>query len=49
MHEDGEKKDFELEMSWMGPETNGLHVPVPGDLLKEAEQKAKEALDSALE
>lgn len=44
VHEDGEAKQFELEMSWIGDETNGVHLPVPDDLLKEAEDKAKAGL-----
>ena len=39
------EKEFELEMTWIGAETNGLHLPVPQDLLKEAEDKAKAALE----
>ncbi|KAG9317593.1 20S proteasome subunit [Chiua virens] len=42
----GSQKEFELEMSWVGSDTNGLHVSVPADLLAEAEQKAKEALEN---
>lgn len=45
VHDDSKEKEFELEMSWIGDETNGLHVPVPKDLLAEAEQKAKAALE----
>ncbi|KAF8138613.1 20S proteasome subunit [Boletus edulis] len=30
-----------LEMSWVCSETNGLHVPVPADLLAEAEAKSQ--------
>jgi 20S proteasome subunit alpha 7 len=44
VHEDANEKEFELEMSWIGDETKGLHVPVPADLLAEAEAKAKEAI-----
>lgn len=33
-------------MSWIGPETDGLHLPVPQDLLEEAEAKAKETLEN---
>lgn len=33
-------------MSWVGDETDGLHVAVPADLLAEAEQKAREALET---
>ena len=46
VHDDAKEKEFELEMSWIGDETNGLHVPVPKDLLDEAERKAKEALEN---
>jgi 20S proteasome subunit alpha 7 len=46
VHDDNKEKEFELEMSWVGSETNGLHAPVPVDLLKEAERKAKEALEN---
>jgi len=40
VHDDAEKA-FELEMSWIGDETDGRHLPVPKGLLEEAEQKAK--------
>jgi 20S proteasome subunit alpha 7 len=33
-------------MTWIGDETNGFHVPVPEDLQKEAEAKAKAALET---
>lgn len=46
VHDDNKEKEFELEMSWAGDETGGLHVPVPADLLAEAEQKAREALET---
>ncbi|KAF8450378.1 20S proteasome subunit [Boletus edulis BED1] len=46
VHDDNKEKEFELEMSWVCSETNGLHVPVPADLLAEAERKAKEALEN---
>jgi len=45
VHDDSKEKDFELEMSWVGDETNGLHVPVPKDLFADAQQKAKAALE----
>ncbi|KAF5393938.1 hypothetical protein D9757_000164 [Collybiopsis confluens] len=45
VHDDSKEKEFELEMSWIGDETNGLHVPVPKALFAEAEQKAKAALE----
>ena len=46
MHDDAKEKEFELEMSWVGDETNGLHLPVPKELHEEAERKAKEALET---
>ncbi|EEB90352.1 hypothetical protein MPER_11450 [Moniliophthora perniciosa FA553] len=45
VHEDSKEKEFELEMSWIGDETDGLHLPVPKDLFAEAEAKAKAALE----
>jgi len=46
VHEDAKDKEFELEVSWIGPESNYLHVQVPRDLLAEAEGKAKEAVET---
>jgi 20S proteasome subunit alpha 7 len=46
VHDDAKEKDFELEMSWIGKESNGLHLPVPKELQEEAEQKAKAALEN---
>ncbi|EJD01178.1 20S proteasome subunit [Fomitiporia mediterranea MF3/22] len=46
VHDDAAKdKDFELEMSWICAESNFKHVPVPSDLLKEAGEKARAALE----
>ena len=46
VHDDAKEKDFELEVSWIGPESDNLHVHVPDDLLKDAEAKAKAALET---
>lgn len=46
VHDDAKEKDFELELSWIGDETNGLHLPVPKDLYDEASRKAKESLEN---
>ncbi|KAN0132494.1 20S proteasome subunit [Lactarius tabidus] len=46
VHDDAKEKEFELEMSWIGDETNGRHVPVPRELFEEADRKAKEALEN---
>ncbi|KAF8897385.1 20S proteasome subunit [Infundibulicybe gibba] len=45
VHDDAKEKEFELEMSWIGDETNGVHLPVPKDLFAEAEAQAKAALE----
>lgn len=45
VHDDAKDKDFELEMSWIGKESNNKVASVPADLQKEAEDKAKAALD----
>lgn len=46
MHEDQKEKDFELEMAWIGDETENVLVPVPPELLAEAEREAREALET---
>lgn len=47
MHDEVKDKDFELEMSWVCEETKGLHQMVPKELIAEAEQYAKTALEEA--
>lgn len=49
VHDDVKDKDFELEMSWVSPQSKGRHGPVPKDLQAEAERKAKEGLDADME
>lgn len=49
VHDDNKDGNFELEMTWIGPETKGFHEHVPQDLLKEAEDAAKRALEEAME
>lgn len=46
VHDDAKEKEFELEMSWIGDETNGVHLPVPKELFDEADSKAKAALEN---
>jgi len=46
VHEDTKEKDFELEISWVAEESNGLHVHVPQDLLVDANAKAKASLET---
>jgi 20S proteasome subunit alpha 7 len=49
VHDDAKDKEFELELSWVGPETGGLHLPVPKDLFEEADKKARDALNEDME
>ncbi|KDQ08276.1 hypothetical protein BOTBODRAFT_38105 [Botryobasidium botryosum FD-172 SS1] len=44
VHDDAKDKEFELELSWVGEETGGLHLPVPKDLFDEADKKARAEL-----
>jgi len=44
VHEDAKKKEFELEISWIGLESNYTHVHVPKELYDKAREKAKAAL-----
>lgn len=46
VHDDNKEKEFELEMTWVGDESNDLHLPVPDDLLEEAKSRAKAALET---
>ena len=46
VHDDAKEKEFELEMTWVGDESKGLHEPVPKYLFDDAEKKAKDALES---
>jgi 20S proteasome subunit alpha 7 len=49
VHDEAKDKDFELELSWVGPPSNGRHAPVPKALQEEAERKAKEGLSEDME
>lgn len=49
VHDDAKEREFELEISWVGEETNGLHTHIPQDLLDEANAKAKASLEATLE
>jgi len=44
VHDEVKDKAFELELSWVGEPTNGLHQRVPDDIFAEAETFAKNAL-----
>ena len=49
-HEDAkDTKDFEVEISWICPESNNQHCLIPEDLLREAEGKAKATILAAMD
>eukprot|EP01135_Chromosphaera_perkinsii_P005020 Nk52_evm18s310 gene=Nk52_evmTU18s310 len=45
VHDSIKDKEFLLEMSWVGKNTNGIHKPVPEDIIAEAEAYAKQATE----
>lgn len=49
VHDDNKEGNFELEMTWIGPETKGFHVHVPEDILREAEAAAKRSLEEGMD
>jgi len=49
VHDDSKDKEFELELSWIGAETGGKHVPVPKDLFAEADKQGRDALSEDME
>jgi 20S proteasome subunit alpha 7 len=49
VHDDNQDKAFELEMTWVCEESGMKHAAVPADLLAEAEEKAKAALEEGME
>ena len=49
VHDEAKDKDFELEVTWVCTESKNQHVPVPKELLAEAERKAKAAQEDDME
>ena len=49
VHDDNKDKEFELEMTWISPESGMKHSAVPADLLAEANAKGKAALEEGME
>ena len=43
---DEKDKDFELEMSWICPNSNYEHAAVPKDLLAKVQDEAKKAIEA---
>jgi 20S proteasome subunit alpha 7 len=44
-----DNRSFEVEVSWICEESNFRHTLIPDSLLKDAENKAKQTLLSAME
>lgn len=49
VHDDNKDKDFELEMTWVCEESGWKHQSVPAELLKEADDKGRAALEEGME
>jgi len=47
VHDEVKDKAFELELSWVGADTNGKHELVPAEVMVEAERYAKSALEDS--
>lgn len=45
IHDEVKDKQFELELSWVGEVSNGLHQMAPKDIAKEVEEQAKKSLE----
>ncbi|XP_065661843.1 proteasome subunit alpha type-3-like [Hydra vulgaris] len=45
VHDEVKDKHFELELSWVGEGTNGIHQMVPKELANDAEEHAKKAIE----
>lgn len=48
-HDESKDKDFELEMTWIGPETGNKHQLVPAHILDAAVQEAKQFMLAQME
>lgn len=46
VHDELKDKNFELELSWVGAETKGVHQRVPDNIFAEAEKAAKQAMEA---
>lgn len=47
VHDEVKDKTFELELSWIGEETGGVHKRVPAEVHAEAEKYAKDSLEES--
>ncbi|CAG9838385.1 unnamed protein product [Diabrotica balteata] len=46
VHDELKDKNFELELSWVCKDTNGLHTKVPESVFADAEKAAKQAMEA---
>lgn len=49
VHDESKDKDFELELSWICPQSKGKHALVPPEIAEEAVRAAKESVDNDME
>jgi 20S proteasome subunit alpha 7 len=49
VHDEAKDKDFELELTWICPESNNIHCCVPTAIKEDAEKLAAAALDDEME
>lgn len=47
VHDEVKDKAFELELSWVGKDTDGFHQFVPAEIQEEAEKLAKKSLEDS--
>ena len=45
VHDEVKDKNFQLELSWVGKDSGGLHKMVPKNLMEKAEEDAKKSLE----
>jgi 20S proteasome subunit alpha 7 len=49
VHDSAKDKEFELELTWICPQSKNRHVQVPGDVKAEAERLALAALNDEMD
>ena len=49
VHDEAKDKEFDLELTWICPESKNRHSKVPKDIKDEAEALAKAALDDDMD
>jgi 20S proteasome subunit alpha 7 len=49
VHDEAKDKEFEMEMSWICPETDNQHKFVPKHVVENAERLAKAALNQEMD